>query len=288
MKKVLIIGSGAREHALAQTFLRSEQVTTVIVAPGNDGMTDAGLECVTISATNLLGLRDLAISESVDLTFVGNEEPLTLGIVDLFEASKLPIFGPSMVAAQLEGSKSFTKNLLQKYAIPTAKSVTVETLEHATDVLQAFGLPIVFKLDGLALGKGVTILTNPIAANTYLTDLYTKDPATRLVIEEYLEGVEFSIFSLVGKNGMITHAPLAQDHKRRFDQNRGPNTGGMGAYSPVRWISDDIKNRAITELVEPTISALTKEGTPFAGVLYTGVMLTQEGPKVIELSLIHI
>jgi len=282
MKKVLIIGSGAREHALAQTFLRSEQVTTVLVAPGNDGMTDAGLECVTISATNLLGLRDLAISESVDLTFVGNEEPLTLGIVDLFEASKLPIFGPSMVAAQLEGSKSFTKNLLQKYAIPTAKSVTVETLEHATDVLQAFGLPIVFKLDGLALGKGVTILTNPIAANTYLTDLYTKDPATRLVIEEYLEGVEFSIFSLVGKNGMITHAPLAQDHKRRFDQNRGPNTGGMGAYSPVRWISDDIKNRAITELVEPTISALTKEGTPFAGVLYTGVMLTREGPKVIE------
>ena len=282
MKKVLIIGSGAREHALAQAFLRSDQVTTVIVAPGNDGMTDAGLKRVTIPATNLLGLRDLAISESVDLTFVGNEEPLTLGIVDLFEAAELPIFGPSKVSAQLEGSKSFTKNLLQKYAIPTAKSVTVSTLDSAIDVLQEFGLPIVFKLDGLALGKGVTIITDLIAANAYLTELYAQNHTTKLVIEEYLEGVEFSIFSLVGKNGMITHAPLAQDHKRRFDQNKGPNTGGMGAYSPVRWLSDEVKNRAIKELVEPTINALKKEGTPFSGVLYTCVMLTPAGPKVIE------
>lgn len=282
MKKVLIIGSGAREHALAQTFLRSEQVTTVIVAPGNDGMTDAGLKRMTVPVTDLLGLRDLAISEAVDLTFVGNEEPLTLGIVDLFEASDLAIFGPSKVAAQLEGSKSFTKDLLQKYAIPTAKSMTVDTLEQATDALQAFGVPIVFKLDGLALGKGVTILTDFMAAEAYLTDLYSKNTTTKLVIEEYLKGVEFSIFSLVGKNGVMTHAPLAQDHKRRFDQDKGPNTGGMGAYSPVRWLSDDVKNRAITELVEPTISALAQKDMPFTGVLYTGVMLTEEGPKVIE------
>lgn len=282
MKKVLIIGSGAREHALAQTFLRSEQVTTVIVAPGNDGMTDAGLKRMTVPVTDLLGLRDLAISEAVDLTFVGNEEPLTLGIVDLFEASDLAIFGPSKVAAQLEGSKSFTKDLLQKYAIPTAKSMTVDTLEQATDALQAFGVPIVFKLDGLALGKGVTILTDFMAAEAYLTDLYSKNTTTKLVIEEYLKGVEFSIFSLVGKNGVMIHTPLAQDHKRRFDQDKGPNTGGMGAYSPVRWLSDDVKNRAITELVEPTISALAQKDMPFTGVLYTGVMLTEEGPKVIE------
>ncbi|MEX0380528.1 phosphoribosylamine--glycine ligase [Leuconostoc sp. MS02] len=282
MKKVLIIGSGAREHALAQTFLRSEQVTTVIVAPGNDGMTDDGLKRMTVPVTDLLGLRDLAISEAVDLTFVGNEEPLTLGIVDLFEASDLAIFGPSKVAAQLEGSKSFTKDLLQKYAIPTAKSMTVDTLEQATDALQAFGVPIVFKLDGLALGKGVTILTDFMAAEAYLTDLYSKNTTTKLVIEEYLKGVEFSIFSLVGKNGVMIHTPLAQDHKRRFDQDKGPNTGGMGAYSPVRWLSDDVENRAITELVEPTISALAQKDMPFTGVLYTGVMLTEEGPKVIE------
>ena len=282
MKKVLIIGSGAREHALAQTFLRSEQVTTVIVAPGNDGMTDAGLKRMIVPVTDLLGLRDLAISEAVDLTFVGNEEPLTLGIVDLFEASDLAIFGPSKVAAQLEGSKSFTKDLLQKYAIPTAKSMTVDTLEQATDALQAFGVPIVFKLDGLALGKGVTILTDFMAAEAYLTDLYSKNTTTKLVIEEYLKGVEFSIFSLVGKNGVMIHTPLAQDHKRRFDQDKGPNTGGMGAYSPVRWLSEDVKNRAITELVEPTISALAQKDMPFTGVLYTGVMLTEEGLKVIE------
>lgn len=282
MKKVLVIGSGAREHTLAQTFLRSEAVDTVIVAPGNDGMTDPGIRRESIAVTDLIGLRDLALLEAVDLTFVGNEEPLTLGIVDLFQSSGISIFGPSKVAAQLEGSKSFTKNLLQKYAIPTAQSVTVNSLDTAMAVLQKFGLPIVFKLDGLALGKGVTILTNELEAKNYLNDLYVQDANATLVIEEYLDGVEFSIFSLVGKNGVVTHAPLAQDHKRRYDEDKGPNTGGMGAYSPVNWLSEEIKARAISELVLPTIDAMAQEGTPFTGVLYTGVMLTEEGPKVIE------
>lgn len=282
MKTVLIIGSGAREHALAQTFLRSQQVSQVIVAPGNDGMTDSGIQRESILATDLPALRNFALAQAVDLTFVGNEEPLTLGIVDLFEAAGLTIFGPSKAAAQLEGSKSFTNELLQKYDIPTAKSQTVHSLAAAEHVLKTFGLPIVFKLDGLALGKGVTIISDKAQAVTYLTQLYQGNPTAVLVIEEYLEGVEFSIFTLVGPNGAMVHAPLAQDHKRRFDQDKGPNTGGMGAYSPVRWITETTKSQAISELVAPTIMAMQQEGTPFTGVLYTGVMLTKMGPKVIE------
>ncbi|CAM3132403.1 phosphoribosylamine--glycine ligase [Leuconostoc rapi] len=282
MKKVLIIGSGAREHALAQTFLRSQQVNQVIVAPGNDGMTDAGIQRESILVTDLHALRDFALAQAIDLTFVGNEEPLTLGIVDLFEAAGLTIFGPSKAAAQLEGSKSFTNELLNKYDIPTASSQTVHTLAQAETVVKTFGLPIVFKLDGLALGKGVTIIFDEAQAVTYLTRLYKDSPTAVLVIEEYLEGVEFSVFTLVGSNGVMVHAPLAQDHKRRFDQDKGPNTGGMGAYSPVRWISETTKSQAISELVTPTIMAMQKEGTPFTGVLYTGVMLTKTGPKVIE------
>lgn len=282
MKKVLVIGSGAREHALAQAFLRSEQVEQVIVAPGNDGMTDTGLQRAEVAVTDLDGLRALAVNEAVDLTFVGNEEPLTLGVVDVFRAAGLKIFGPTKVAAQLEGSKSFTKRILDQYQIPTAQSRTVTGAEAAEAAVTEFGLPIVFKLDGLALGKGVTIITSAEDVTTYLTALYTRQPQAKLVIESYLAGVEFSIFSLVGQDGVVTHAPLAQDHKRRFDQDKGPNTGGMGAYSPVRWLSDEVRQQAIDTLVMPTIAAMAKEGTPFTGVLYTGVMLTADGPKVIE------
>lgn len=282
MKKVLVIGSGAREHALAQAFLRSEQVEQVIVAPGNDGMTDPGLHRVAVPVTDIDGLRELAVTEAVDLTFVGNEEPLTLGVVDVFRQAGLQIFGPTQAAAQLEGSKSFTKRILAQYDIPTAQSRTVTNIADAKTVVAKFGLPIVFKLDGLALGKGVTIITAADQATSYLSDLYTREPQAKLVIETYLAGVEFSIFSLVGQDGVVTHAPLAQDHKRRFDQDKGPNTGGMGAYSPVRWLSSDVRQQAINTLVMPTIAAMAKEGTPFTGVLYTGVMLTADGPKVIE------
>lgn len=282
MKKVLIIGSGAREHALAQTFCRSEQVETVLVAPGNDGMQDIGIQCIATSATDLSGLVDLALREKVDLTFVGNEEPLTLGIVDLFQQAGLRIFGPSKLAAQLEGSKSFTKNILQQYNIPTARSVTVSSLREAQQQVGTFGLPVVLKYDGLALGKGVTIATTQEEVAAYLQDLYTHNPEDKLVIESYMAGVEFSIFSLVGENGVMVHAPLAQDHKRRYDGNKGPNTGGMGAYSPVRWLGDEVYQQAIKTLVVPTVNAMAQEGMPFVGVLYTGVMLTDEGPKVVE------
>ncbi|HCH60754.1 MAG TPA: phosphoribosylamine--glycine ligase, partial [Leuconostoc lactis] len=261
MKKVLVIGAGAREHALAQAFLRSEQVEQVIVAPGNDGMTDDGLRRAAVAVTDLQGLRDLAVAEAVDLTFVGNEEPLTLGVVDAFRQAGLQIFGPTQAAAQLEGSKSFTKRILDQYNIPTAQSRTVTNHTAAQAAVTEFGLPIVFKLDGLALGKGVTIVTTATQAADYLTDLYTRQPEAKLVIESYLDGVEFSIFSLVGQDGVVTHAPLAQDHKRRFDQDKGPNTGGMGAYSPVRWLSAEVRQQAIDTLVMPTIAAMAKEGT---------------------------
>lgn len=282
MSKVLIVGSGAREHALAQTFLRSPQVDEVIVAPGNDGMLRSGIICQDIVVTELTTLRDFARDKKIDLTFVGSEEPLTLGIVDVFEASGLTIFGPSKQAAQLEGSKSFTKNILKKYQIPTANSQTVTSRSAAQASLELFDFPVVFKLDGLALGKGVTIINNRNDGETYLDNLYQQRVNAKLVIEEYLDGVEFSVFTLVGRNGQMTHAPLAQDHKRRFDGDKGPNTGGMGAYSPVTWISDDIRRQTINMLVEPTIKAMSSEKIPFSGVLYTGVMLTAQGPKVIE------
>lgn len=249
MSKVLIVGSGAREHALAQTFLRSPQVDEVIVAPGNDGMAKSGITCQDIAVTELTALRDFARSQQIDLTFVGSEEPLTLGIVDVFEASGLTIFGPSKKAAQLEGSKSFTKNILKKYHIPTANAQTVTSRSVAQASLELFDFPVVFKLDGLALGKGVTIINNRNDGEIYLDELYQQQSDAKLVIEEYLDGVEFSVFTLVGRNGQMTHAPLAQDHKRRFDGDKGPNTGGMGAYSPVTWISDDIRRQTINMLV---------------------------------------
>lgn len=278
---VLVVGSGAREHALAKTFLRSQQVDRVLVAPGNDGMTDAGLERFDVALNDLPGLLALAQAQSVTLTMVGSEEPLVLGIVDLFRANQQQIFGPNKVAAQLEGSKSFTKDLLLRHNIPTAQARVVDNLADAQAVLAEFGAPIVFKLDGLALGKGVSVVHTVEKANTYLNNIYAKSADEKLVIEEFLDGVEFSIFSLVGENGVV-HAPIAQDHKRLNDNNEGPNTGGMGAYSPVRWLDDDVVQQAITTLVEPSIAAMKADGTPFTGILYTGVMLTSKGPKIIE------
>ncbi|WEV53931.1 phosphoribosylamine--glycine ligase [Leuconostocaceae bacterium ESL0723] len=282
MAKVLVVGSGAREHALAKAFLKSPQVDQVLVAPGNDGMQDAGLSRLPIKANDLQGLAQAAEEQGVDLTFVGNEDPLILGIVDEFEARGLKIFGPRAQQAQLEGSKTFAKEVLTANQIPTARAITVTSLVAAERALEKFDLPVVFKLDGLALGKGVTIIQDLDSAQRYLADLYQRDPEAKLVMEEFLSGVEFSIFSLVGKDGRVVHAPMAQDHKRRFDHDRGPNTGGMGAYSPLSWLPEKDAQQAISQLVEPLLAAMADRGLPFTGVLYTGVMLTDAGPKVIE------
>ncbi|AIG65615.1 phosphoribosylamine--glycine ligase [Weissella tructae] len=281
MAKVLIIGSGAREHALAQSFLRSPQVTEVIVSPGNPGMTDAGIQLGSIAVNDLDGLVALAQDAKIDLTMAGSEEALILGVVDRFKAAGLRIFGPNQIAAQLEGSKTFAKELLMANDIPTAQSVTVQSFAEAQSAVPAFGLPIVMKQDGLALGKGVTILKTDADVASYLQETYHAQADAVIVIEEYLAGVEFSVFSFVGPDGVV-HTPVAQDHKRLLDGNEGPNTGGMGAYSPVRWLRETDIERAINELVTPTLTAMTEAGTPFEGILYTGVMLTETGPKVIE------
>lgn len=277
MTSVLIIGSGAREFIFAKTFAQS--VDQVFVAPGNAGMREAGYE--TVNLTDIPDLITFAQSQKIDLTFVGSEALLTDGIVDAFQAAGLPIFGPTKSAAQLEGSKAFTKALLQKYDIPTADSVTVTNLKEAKQVLNTHAYPVVVKLDGLALGKGVSIYEHPETALAGIENIYEQDSPAPLVIEEFMQGPEFSIFSFVGKE-QVVHAPIAQDHKRLLDGDRGPNTGGMGAYSPVRWIGEDVVQTAMTSLVEPVLAAMRAEGTPFEGILYTGVMLTEAGPKAIE------
>lgn len=277
MTSVLIIGSGAREFIFAKTFAQS--VDQVFVALGNAGMREAGYG--TVNLTDIPDLIAFAQSQKIDLTFVGSEALLTDGIVDAFQAAGLPIFGPTKSAAQLEGSKAFTKALLQKYDIPTADSVTVTNLNEAKQVLNTHAYPVVVKLDGLALGKGVSIYEHPETALAGIENIYEQDSQAPLVIEEFMQGPEFSIFSFVGKE-QVVHAPIAQDHKRLLDGDRGPNTGGMGAYSPVRWIGEDVVQTAITSLVEPVLAAMRAEGTPFEGILYTGVMLTEAGPKVIE------
>ncbi|QOD85381.1 phosphoribosylamine--glycine ligase [Weissella viridescens] len=277
MTSVLIIGSGAREFIFAKTFAQS--VDQVFVAPGNAGMREAGYE--TVNLTDIPDLIAFAQSQKIDLTFVGSEALLTEGIVDAFQAEGLTIFGPTKAAAQLEGSKAFTKALLQKYDIPTADSVTVTNLKEAKQILNTHAYPVVIKLDGLALGKGVSIYEHPETALAGIENIYEQDAQAPLVIEEFMQGPEFSIFSFVGKE-QVVHAPIAQDHKRLLDGDRGPNTGGMGAYSPVRWIGEDVVQTAMTLLVEPVLAAMRAEGTPFEGILYTGVMLTEAGPKVIE------
>lgn len=277
MASVLIIGSGAREFIFAKTF--SQTVDDIFIAPGNDGMRAAGFE--TVNLTDIADLIDFAKEKHIDLTLVGAENLLMQGVVDKFEAEGLNIFGPTQAAAQLEGSKSFSKDILERYQIPTASATTVDSLTPAINVLKAHPYPVVVKLDGLALGKGVSIYENQAEALEAVRAIYEQEPTATLVIEEFMEGTEFSIFSFVGKN-QVLHTPTAQDHKRLLDQDKGPNTGGMGAYSPVRWLDDAIVQQAIDTLVQPVLDAMQAEGHPFQGILYTGVMLTPAGPKVIE------
>ena len=281
MAKVMVIRSGAREHALAETFLRSTEVEEVIVVPGNAGMQSAGIRTVDHDMLDVTGLRHLAEQEAIDLTFVGSEAPLIAGVVDVFQTAGLKIFGPTQQAAQLEGSKQFAKDVMAEAGVPTATSVMVTDESSALQALKNFALPLVIKQDGLAAGKGVVICRDREDAETMIQLAYERQVDAPLVIESYMAGVEFSIFSLVGPNGVI-HAPIAQDHKRRFDNDQGLNTGGMGAYSPVRWVSDEIVQEAIQTLVLPTLATMAACEMPFTGVLYTGVMLTDAGPKVVE------
>lgn len=282
--KVLVIGSGGREHAIARQFNLSPSVTQVFVAPGNDGM-KADAQCVPIAATDFEALASFAESEQIDLTFVGPEQPLAEGIVDFFNDRGLKIFGPTKAAARIEGSKAFAKELMKKYGIPTARYATFTDAEEAKAYIRQQGAPIVVKADGLAAGKGVVVALTVEEAIEAVDDMIGNqkfgESSTRVVIEEFLEGEEFSYMSFVHE-GKIYPMVIAQDHKRAYDGDKGPNTGGMGAYSPVPQIPEQVVQVAFEKVVVPTVQAMSEEGSPFTGILYAGLILTQDGPKVIE------
>ncbi|MEK4520758.1 phosphoribosylamine--glycine ligase [Psychrobacillus sp. FSL W7-1493] len=282
--KVLVIGSGGREHAIAKQFQLSPSVQKVFVAPGNAGM-EKDVQIVPIDALAFDELAKFAKENKIDLTFVGPEQPLAEGIVDFFEGQGLRIFGPTKAAAQIEGSKTFAKELMDKYNIPTAAYETFTEVDKAKEYIERLGAPIVVKADGLAAGKGVVVAMSVEEATAAVEDMIGNqlfgESSSRVVIEEFLDGEEFSYMSFV-HNGAIYPMVIAQDHKRAFDGDEGPNTGGMGAYSPVPQISKDVIETAYQTIVEPTVQAMTAEGYPFTGILYAGLILTKEGPKVIE------
>jgi len=284
--KVLIIGSGGREHALAWKVAQSPRVTEIHVAPGNAGTAlEPRVRNVEIAAEDVQGLLRHALAEKIDLTIVGPEGPLVLGVVDAFKAAGLRCFGPSRDAAQLEGSKAFTKDFLQRNGIPTAAygTFTRETFDPAW--VRAQKAPLVVKADGLAAGKGVVICaTTDEAVETTLAmfDGRFGKAGDKVVIEEFLAGEEASFIAMVDGTHVL---PLAtsQDHKRLRDADEGPNTGGMGAYSPAPVVTQEIHDRAMREVMWPTVKALAAEGTPYVGFLYAGLMIDAQGtPKVLE------
>lgn len=281
---VLVIGSGGREHAIAKQFSVSPSVEKVFVAPGNDGMRQ-DVEVVAIDAMDFAGLAQFAKENAVALTFVGPEQPLAGGIVDFFTARGLRIFGPTKAAAQIEGSKSYAKEIMNKYNIPTAAHETFTDADQAVAYIKEQGAPIVIKADGLAAGKGVIVAMTEEEAIEAVQDMIGNqrfgESSSRVVVEEFLDGEEFSFMSFVHK-GQIYPMVIAQDHKRAYDGDKGPNTGGMGAYSPVPQIAQEVVDRAYKEIVEPTVAAMEQEGVSFTGILYAGLILTKNGPKVIE------
>ncbi|SOT93952.1 phosphoribosylamine--glycine ligase [Xanthomonas arboricola] len=285
--KILVIGSGGREHALAWKIAQSAQVSEVLVAPGNAGTaTEAKCRNVAIKVDDLDGLLALAQREAVALTVVGPEVPLVLGVVDRFHALGLRIFGPTAKAAQLEGSKAFAKDFLARHGIPTAYYAVHTEVDAALAYVREKGAPIVVKADGLAAGKGVIVAMTLSEAEDAVRDMLSGnafgDAGARVVIEEFLDGEEASFISMVDG----THAlPMAtsQDHKRVGDGDTGPNTGGMGAYSPAPVVTPEVHARVMREVVEPTVQGMIADGVPFTGFLYAGLMIDAHGaPKVIE------
>lgn len=283
--KLLVVGSGGREHAIAKKLLESSQVEQVFVAPGNDGMTLDGLDLVDIGISEHSKLIDFAKEYDITWTFIGPDDALAAGIVDDFNTAGLKVFGPSRQASELEWSKDFAKTIMAKYHVPTAKYETFTDFEKAKAYIEAQGAPIVVKADGLALGKGVvvaeTVEQAVEAARDMLLDNKFGDSGARVVIEEFLDGEEFSLFAFVnGENFYIM--PAAQDHKRAYDGDKGPNTGGMGAYAPVPHLDQAVIDQAIETIVKPVLAGMVAEGRPYLGVLYAGLILTADGPKVIE------
>lgn len=280
--KVLVVGAGGRCHAIVDALNKSSRVDKIYCAPGNAGIASVA-SIVNIKETDVAALKQFAIKEKIDLTVVGPEMALAAGIVDEFVASGLKIFGPSKKAAEIETSKSYAKSLMKKYHIPTASYEVFTDYDKALDYVKGHSLPIVLKYDGLAAGKGVVIATTLAEASNTLNDMLIDDKFgdSSVVIEDYLEGPEFSFMCFVS-NDRVYPMEVSQDHKRAFDHDLGPNTGGMGAYSGVPIITDEDKEYALKNIMEPTAKALIAEGRPFKGVLYGGLMKTKDGIKVIE------
>ncbi len=283
--KLLVVGSGGREHAIAKKLLESQGVEQVFVAPGNDGMTLDGLDLVDIGISEHSKLIEFAKENDIAWSFIGPDDALAAGIVDDFNQAGLKAFGPSRLAAELEWSKDFAKEIMVKYGVPTAAYGTFSDFEEAKSYIEKQGAPIVVKADGLALGKGVVVAENVEqaveAAHDMLLDNKFGDSGARVVIEEFLDGEEFSLFAFVNGDKFYI-LPTAQDHKRAYDGDKGPNTGGMGAYAPVPHLPQSVVDQSVETIIKPVLKGMIAEGRPYLGVLYAGLILTADGPKVIE------
>lgn len=282
--KVLVVGNGGREHALVWKIYQSEKVDKIYVSPGNDGMTDLA-ERVDIAASDTKLLADWAKNHKIDLTVVGPEKPLVKGIVNEFEKRGLRIFGPNKLAARVEGSKVFAKNILKKHDIPTAEFEVFTEPEDAMKFLKKADYPLVIKAEGLAFGKGVVIATNKEQAEDAITkimeDKIFGDAGSRIVIENFLEGQEISVMVFTDGKDFVP-LEFAQDYKAVFDGDEGPNTGGMGSLSPIPFIDEKLKNRIINEILNPALHAFNEEGLNYKGILYINMILTDMGPEVLD------
>ncbi len=282
--KVLVVGSGGREHAICWKLKQSPKVTGLFCAPGNGGIAQIA-RCVDVKATDVDGMVKWAKENAMDFVVVAPDDPLALGMVDALEEAGIPAFGPRANAAVIEASKAFSKELMKKYRIPTARYETFTQLDKALAYIEAQGAPIVVKADGLALGKGVVVAATvdeaKTAAREMMEDKKFGQSGSTVVIEECMTGPEVTVLAFADGEHVYP-MPASQDHKRAYDGNRGPNTGGMGAISPPPQYTPEIAQRCMDEILLPTIAALKAEGRPFQGVLYFGLMLTPDGPKVVE------
>ncbi len=282
--KILVVGSGGREHSMVMKLSESKGVTEIFAAPGNAGMAKDAV-CVPIDEMDIRSLADFAKEKAIDLTIIGPEAPLNLGIANLFQEENLAIFAPVKEAALLEGSKSFAKEFMEKYQIPTAAYETFTSIDDAKRYIDKKGAPIVVKADGLAAGKGVVVAKTKEQAHQAVEDMLVaktfSEAGAKVVIEEFLDGKEFSLMAFVHENNVYPMV-TARDHKRAYDHDEGPNTGGMGAFAPVEDVTEDHLNFAIENILQKTVNGMMKEGRPFTGILYAGLIMTEEGPKVIE------
>ena len=282
MKRVLVIGGGGREHAIVYALSRSEQVGKIYCAPGNAGIADLA-ECVSVKDTDVEGLLAFAQSHNVDLTVVGPEAALAAGIVDTFRAAGIPVFGHTRAATQIESSKEFAKQIMTRYNVPTAGYQSFSDYEEARAYIAKGTFPVVLKYDGLAAGKGVVIAQDYDEAERTLRDMLVDEEfgKGRVLVEDYLTGPEFSFMCFVSGE-RVYPMPLAQDHKRAYDGDKGPNTGGMGAYTPLPFITAEDEAFALEHILQPVAKGMVQEGLPLSGVLYGGLMKTPQGIKVIE------